>query len=218
MKLKNWTLPILVAVCYGLTGCQTTLPTNPTPPPMEKTSPKILTKETAKKGVHIMQVELKTSKGSIKLELNKDAAPKTVANFASYVTSGHYTGTIFHRVIPNFMVQGGGFDTNFEQKPAPNTVENEADNGLKNVRGSIAMARTSDPHSAGAQFFINTKDNGFLNHTSKTQQGWGYCVFGKVTEGMDVIDAIEGVKTGNRGHHQDVPVENIEILSATIVE
>ena len=173
---------------------------------------------TAKKGATTVQVELKTSKGVIKLELDKEAAPKTVANFVSYVKSGHYSGTIFHRVIADFMIQGGGFDTGFQQKPAPDTVENEADNGLKNKRGTIAMARTSDPHSAGAQFFINTKDNGFLNHSAKTQQGWGYCVFGKVTEGMDVVDAIEGVATGNRGHHQDVPKEDIEIISATIVE
>ena len=165
-----------------------------------------------------MLVELKTSKGVIKLELNEAAAPKTVANFVAYVKSGHYTGTIFHRVIPSFMVQGGGFDADFKQKSAPNTVENEADNGLKNELGTVAMARTSDPHSAGAQFFINTKDNGFLDHSSKTQQGWGYCVFGKVTEGMDVVKAIDGVATGNNGRFQDVPKEDILILEATIVE
>jgi peptidyl-prolyl cis-trans isomerase B (cyclophilin B) len=171
-----------------------------------------------KKGAKAVLVELKTSKGVIKLELNEAAAPKTVANFVSYVKSGHYNGTIFHRVIPGFMVQGGGFDADFEQKAAPNTVVNEADNGLKNEIGTVAMARTSDPHSAGAQFFVNVKNNSFLNHSSKTQSGWGYCVFGKVTEGMDVVKQIEGVATGNRGHHQDVPKEDVLLLEATIVE
>jgi peptidyl-prolyl cis-trans isomerase B (cyclophilin B) len=171
-----------------------------------------------KKGATAVLVELKTSKGVIKLELNEAAAPKTVANFVTYVKSGHYNGTVFHRVIPDFMVQGGGFDASFKQKDAPNTVENEADNGLKNELGTVAMARTSDPHSAGAQFFINVKNNGFLNHSSKTQSGWGYCVFGKVTEGMDVVKEIEGVATGNRGHHQDVPKEDVLILEATVVE
>ena len=157
---------------------------------------------------------MKTSKGDITLELDKEKAPKTVENFLTYVESGHYTGTIFHRVIGNFMIQGGGFDENMRQKPAPNTVENEAGNGLPNDLGTIAMARTSDPHSAGAQFFINTKDNAFLNHSGKNPQGWGYCVFGKVVEGMDVVKAIEAVPTGA----QDVPKESVTIIDVSVVE
>lgn len=212
MNRKRLLVTLLAAVCCGLTGCVTqqaeTIPLTQMKP-LEKP---------VKKGATTVQVELNTSKGMIKLELNKEAAPKTVENFVSYVNSGHYNGTIFHRVIDGFMIQGGGFDTDFQQKPAPNTVENEADNGLSNDRGTIAMARTSDPHSAGAQFFINVKDNSFLNHTSKTAQGWGYCVFGKVIEGMDVVDEIKGVATGNHGHYQDVPKEDIVISSATVVE
>lgn len=163
------------------------------------------------------QVRLTTSKGDITLELNAEKAPKTVANFLDYVGKGHYDSTIFHRVISNFMVQGGGFDADFNQKPAPNTVENEADNGLKNVNGAVAMARTMDPHSASAQFFINVKDNDFLNHSSKTPQGWGYAVFGQVIEGMDVVEAIKAVPTGNKMGHQDVPQENILIEKAEVV-
>jgi len=163
------------------------------------------------------QVRLTTSKGDITLELNAEKAPKTVANFLEYVKNGHYDGTIFHRVISNFMVQGGGFDADFNQKPAPNTVENEADNGLSNVNGAVAMARTMDPHSASAQFFINVKDNDFLNHSSKTPQGWGYAVFGQVIEGMDVVEEIKAVPTGNKMGHQDVPKENIVIEKAEVV-
>ena len=155
---------------------------------------------------------IKTTKGDIKLELDAEKAPNTVANFMKYVNSGHYTGTIFHRVIDNFMIQGGGFTPAMVQKNAPHTVDNEANNGLKNDRGTLAMARTSDPHSAGAQFFINVKDNDFLNFSAPTQQGWGYCVFGKVVEGMDVVDAIKGVPTG-RG---DVPNEPIIITEIQI--
>jgi peptidyl-prolyl cis-trans isomerase B (cyclophilin B) len=157
---------------------------------------------------------MKTTKGDIKIELDAEKAPKTVANFLKYVESGHYTDTIFHRVISNFMIQGGGMTANMAQKKASATVENEANNGLKNVRGSIAMARTSDPHSAGAQFFINVVDNGFLDFKAPTQQGWGYCVFGKVVEGMDVVDAIRAVPTAPG----DVPKETITIISVTVVE
>ncbi|WP_114418878.1 peptidylprolyl isomerase [Marinospirillum perlucidum] len=163
------------------------------------------------------QVRLTTNKGNITLELNAEKAPQTVANFLSYVENGHYDGTIFHRVISNFMIQGGGFDTDFNQKPAPNTVENEADNGLPNVTGAVAMARTMDPHSASAQFFINVKDNDFLNHTSKTPQGWGYAVFGQVIEGMDVVEEIKAVPTGSRMGHQDVPTEDIVIEKAEVI-
>jgi peptidyl-prolyl cis-trans isomerase B (cyclophilin B) len=162
------------------------------------------------------KVILETSKGNITIELNEEKAPATVANFIKYVNDGFYDGTIFHRVIPNFMIQGGGFMPGMVQKMTEDPVKNEADNGLSNVRGSIAMARTNDPHSATAQFFINHKDNGFLDHTAPTGQGWGYCVFGMVTDGMDVIDAIAGVATGNQGGHGDVPKDTITIEKATL--
>jgi len=157
---------------------------------------------------------MKTTKGDIKLELDAEKAPNTVANFLKYVERGHYNGTIFHRVIDNFMIQGGGFTSDMNQKTARHTVDNEANNGLKNVRGSIAMARTSDPHSAGAQFFINVVDNSFLDFKAPTAQGWGYCVFGKVVEGMDAADAIKGVATGSG----DVPKDVIEITEVTVVD
>ncbi|HMU88109.1 MAG TPA: peptidylprolyl isomerase [Agitococcus sp.] len=165
-----------------------------------------------------MKVALNTNFGRIVLELDEVNAPKTSANFVSYVKSGHYNGTIFHRVIPNFMIQGGGFEANMNQKSTKAPIENEANNGLKNDVGTIAMARTQDPHSASAQFFINTKKNDFLNHSSKTVQGWGYAVFGKVVEGMDVVTAIEKVRTGNKGYHGDVPVEPVVIETAEVVE
>lgn len=165
-----------------------------------------------------MKVALNTNFGRIVLELDEVNAPKTTANFVSYVKSGHYNCTIFHRVIPNFMIQGGGFEANMNQKSTKASIENEANNGLKNDVGTIAMARTQDPHSASAQFFINTKKNDFLNHSSKTVQGWGYAVFGKVVEGMDVVTAIEKVRTGNKGYHGDVPVEPVVIESAEVVE
>lgn len=165
-----------------------------------------------------MKVALNTNFGRIVLELDEVNAPKTSANFVSYVKNGHYNGTIFHRVIPNFMIQGGGFEANMNQKSTKASIENEANNGLKNDVGTIAMARTQDPHSASAQFFINTKKNDFLNHSSKTVQGWGYAVFGKVVEGMDVVTAIEKVRTGNKGYHGDVPVEPVVIESAEVVE
>ena len=158
-----------------------------------------------------------TTVGPMTLELDADNAPKTVENFLSYVSSGYYDGTIFHRVIDNFMVQGGGFTADMEQKATLAPIENEANNGLKNAYGTIAMARTQDPHSATAQFFINVQDNDFLNHTGENMQGWGYAVFGKVTEGEDVLDKIRCVQTGSQAGHQDVPVEPIIIESVTII-
>ena len=164
-----------------------------------------------------MKVALNTNFGRIVLDLDEVKAPKTVANFVEYVKSGHYTGTIFHRVIAGFMIQGGGFDSNMSQKSTKAPIENEANNGLKNDVGTIAMARTSDPHSASAQFFINVKNNSFLNHTGKTSQGWGYAVFGKVSEGMDIVSKIEGVRTSNKNGHGDVPVEPVIIESAEVL-
>ena len=163
-------------------------------------------------------VELHTNHGVIKLELDAEKAPKSVENFLNYVKAGHYDNTVFHRVIDGFMIQGGGFEPGMKQKPTAEPINNEANNGLKNVNGSIAMARTNDPHSATAQFFINVNDNDFLNHSSPTPQGWGYAVFGKVTEGMDVVDKIRAVRTGNRGFHQDVPMEDVIIESAEVME
>ncbi|MEY4495949.1 MAG: hypothetical protein RL744_1013 [Pseudomonadota bacterium] len=164
------------------------------------------------------KVLLKTNKGDITLTLDAAKAPKTVANFLQYVKSGHYDGTIFHRVIDNFMIQGGGMTAGLKEKTSGAQIENEANNGLKNERGTVAMARTSDPHSATAQFFINVNDNDFLNHTSPSAQGWGYAVFGKVTDGLDVVDAIRKVKTGNAGFHQDVPTEDVVIEKASVLE
>lgn len=158
-------------------------------------------------------ITIQTSLGDIVVELNQEKAPQTVENFLRYVEAKFYENTLFHRVIPNFMVQGGGFDTEFNQKNAPKRVENEADNGLNNEIGTVAMARTGDPHSASSQFFINTGDNAFLNYQSRSTQGWGYCVFGKVTSGMDVIDTISAMTTGTRMGHQDVPEEDVVIKS-----
>ena len=163
-------------------------------------------------------VIIRTTFGEIKLELDAEKAPKTVANFLDYARDGYYDGTIFHRVIDNFMIQGGGFDTNMQQKSTSEPVENEADNGLKNDFGTVAMARTMEPHSATAQFFINVKDNDFLNHSGKNMQGWGYTVFGKVIEGTEVLDKIRAVPTTSTGGHQDVPTEPVIIESVTIVE
>lgn len=165
-----------------------------------------------------MKVELKTTMGSIVLELNADKAPATVENFVTYVRDGHYDGTIFHRVIKGFMIQGGGFEPGMSQKPTRDTIKNEANNGLANNKGAIAMARTMAPHSASAQFFINAADNSFLNYTAESDQGWGYCVFGEVVDGLDVVEAIEAVATGNSGGHQDVPVEDVVLEQATVVE
>ena len=163
------------------------------------------------------QVLMTTTVGPITLELDAENAPKTVENFLSYVTDGFYNGTIFHRVIDNFMIQGGGFCADMEQKETKEPVENEANNGLKNDRGTIAMARTQDPHSATAQFFINVQDNDFLNHTAENIQGWGYAVFGKVTDGEDVLDKIRCVQTGSQMGHQDVPMEPIIIETIALI-
>ena len=162
------------------------------------------------------KINIETTKGKIVLQLNSEKAPVTVSNFLEYVKSGHYDGTVFHRVIQNFMIQGGGFTADMRQKAVNDPIKNEADNGLKNDRGTIAMARTPNPHSATAQFFINTVDNSFLNHKSKDMNGWGYAVFGKVIEGMGVVDTIASVKTGIKGGHRDVPVEPVVILKATV--
>jgi peptidyl-prolyl cis-trans isomerase B (cyclophilin B) len=164
------------------------------------------------------RVALETDKGKIVIELYPDQAPKTVQNFLDYVDAGHYNSTIFHRVISSFMIQGGGMTASMKEKPTKAPIKNEADNGLKNRRGAIAMARTQVPDSATAQFFINTVDNDFLNFKSKTPQGWGYAVFGQVVEGLDVVDAIAKVKTTNRGGHQDVPVDTVMILKAERVK
>ena len=163
-------------------------------------------------------VKLQTNFGPIMIALDEEHAPETVANFLAYVNSGFYNNTIFHRVIDGFMIQGGGFDRSMKQKPTKDTIKNEADNGLKNEPYTIAMARTSDPHSATAQFFINVADNTFLNHTAPTAQGWGYAVFGRVVEGEDVIDRIRKVRTGNRGMHQDVPLDDVIIEQAEEVQ
>ena len=164
------------------------------------------------------KIEMETSKGKMVIELFPDQAPETVKNFLNYVETKYYDGTIFHRVIPKFMIQGGGFTSDMKQKSAGAPIKNEADNGLKNDRGTIAMARTGDPHSATAQFFINSVNNDFLNHKSKTQQGWGYVVFGKVIAGIDVIDAISASKTVTRGRFRDVPAETVEIISARVLK
>jgi peptidyl-prolyl cis-trans isomerase B (cyclophilin B) len=170
---------------------------------MQETDPRIL---------------LSTSLGDITVELDQQKAPATSDNFLAYVASGHYDGTVFHRVIPGFMIQGGGFTEDMHQKPANSPIGNEADNGLKNDRGTIAMARTSDPHSATSQFFINLADNDFLNHRAKNAQGWGYAVFGRVVEGFEVVDAIAQVPTGTSGPHSDVPKEPVVIDRISLVE
>ncbi len=163
-------------------------------------------------------IKLHTNHGVITLELFEDKAPQTAANFKEYVKNGHYDGTIFHRVISNFMIQGGGFEPDMKQKSVGTPIKNEASKALSNKVGTIAMARTNDPHSATAQFFINVKDNDFLDHSSPTPQGWGYAVFGQVTEGMDVVESIKAVATGSRAGHQDVPKEDVIIEKAEIVE
>jgi len=163
-------------------------------------------------------VIIRTTYGDITLELDADKAPATVENFLAYAREGFYDGTIFHRVIDNFMIQGGGMDADMRQKKTKAPIQNEADNGLKNDFGTIAMARTNDPHSATAQFFINVRDNDFLNHSGKNPQGWGYAVFGRVTEGSEVLDKIRGVKTTSRGGHQDVPVDAVIIETVEVTE
>ena len=163
-------------------------------------------------------IRLQTSLGPITLELDRERAPKTASNFESYVRKGFYDGTVFHRVINGFMIQGGGFEPGMKQKRTRAPVKNEAANGLKNKAYTVAMARTSDPHSATAQFFINVKDNDFLDHTAPTPQGWGYCVFGRVTAGQDVVDRIKAVRTGSRPPHQDVPQDDVVIERAELAE
>lgn len=170
------------------------------------------------KGADMVKVTMETSKGVITMELDRENAPVSVENFVTYARAGHYDGTVFHRVIPGFMIQGGGFDTDMKQKDTNPSIKIEADNGLKNTKGTVAMARTSDPNSATSQFFINVADNAFLDHTAPTQQGWGYAVFGKVTDGMDVVTSIEKVKTGNKYGQSDVPLMEIVIQKVTIEE
>lgn len=165
-----------------------------------------------------MQVLLNTNHGDITIKLFKDDAPATVENFLSYVQKGFYDNTIFHRIIDGFMIQGGGFEPGMEQKTTDEPIKNEANNGLSNKRGTLAMARTNDPHSATAQFFINVKDNDFLDFQAESMHGWGYCVFGEVAEGMDVVEKIKAVETGSAGFHQDVPVDDVIIQKATVVE
>ena len=166
----------------------------------------------------MVKVTMETNKGVITMELDRENAPVSVENFVTYARAGHYDGTVFHRVIPGFMIQGGGFDTDMKQKATNPPIKIEADNGLKNTRGTVAMARTSDPNSATSQFFINVVDNAFLDHTSPTQQGWGYAVFGKVTDGMDVVTSIEKVQTGNKNGQSDVPLMEVVIQKVTIEE
>lgn len=163
-------------------------------------------------------IRMTTTMGIIDIELDFDKAPKSAANFEQYVKDGHFDGTIFHRVINNFMIQGGGMLPDMSQKKTRAPIENEANNGLKNVKGTLAMARTNDPHSASSQFFINVADNAFLDHTSPTPQGWGYAVFGKVVNGMDVVEKIKGVKTTSRAGHQDVPADDIIIEKAEVID
>jgi peptidyl-prolyl cis-trans isomerase B (cyclophilin B) len=163
------------------------------------------------------QIDIETSKGTVRIELDEVKAPISSKNFLEYVDAGHYNGTVFHRVIPGFMIQGGGFEPGMKQKPTNATITNEANNGLKNNRYTLAMARTSAPHSASSQFFINATDNNFLNFTAETASGWGYAVFAKVVSGNDVVDAIEKVKTGSKGGHGDVPLEDVTIVRASRV-
>ena len=191
---------IVITACLAIVACK---PSQNTDKDMETKSKNAI-------------VKLKTSEGDITIELNGDKAPITAENFLKYIEEGFYDDTIFHRVIPNFMIQGGGFNADMQQKQAHPNIKNEADNGLKNDRGTIAMARTPDPDSASSQFFINLKNNDFLNFKDKSMQGWGYCVFGKVISGMEVVDKIATVKTGAKKGHQDVPTQTIRIEKATI--
>ena len=211
--MKRFSL-LFLAFFVLITGCNSNTET-----PVAKPAAASTNSQTSGVKKSMINVKMETSSGTIMLELDAEKAPLTVANIEAYVRDGFYDGLVFHRVIPNFMVQGGGFNSNMTEKSdkrAP--VKNEANNGLKNDRGTLAMARTNDPHSASSQFFINLKDNDFLNHTSESGSGWGYAVFGKVSEGMDIVDLIAAVKTGQNGPHGDVPLEAITITSATIVE
>jgi cyclophilin family peptidyl-prolyl cis-trans isomerase len=193
-------LPLLAALAFTFAG--STGSTQAQETPVSDTPP--------------VKVVMETSKGTIEIELDAAKAPGSVANFVQYVKKGHFDGTIFHRVIPGFMIQGGGFTADMNQKSTDAPIQNEAKNGLKNARGTLAMARTSNPHSASSQFFINLKDNGFLDYPG--QDGWGYCVFGKVTKGLEVMDAIAAVPTTTKGGHQNVPVEAVTITSAKVSE
>lgn len=207
------TMNITMNFAYAATNQTTTKNTKQTIKPITKQPTK-----QSKTGAKNMTVEMKTNHGTIVLELDAEKAPATVANFVQYAKDGFFNGTIFHRVIPGFMIQGGGFEPGMRQKSTSKPIKNEADNGLKNDIGTIAMARTSDPDSATSQFFINVKNNASLDHTAPAGSGWGYCVFGKVTEGLDVVQAIEKVKTTSKSGHQDVPVDDVIIESVTIVE
>lgn len=208
---------VLLSAFFAI-GCQTTEPSADTSKEALSAAPAPVTKAVVAQPVEMNRVVLKTSLGDITIELDAEKAPLTVANFKQYVADGFYANTIFHRVIPGFMVQGGGFDTTFLQKPTRAEIKNEAANGLKNVRGTIAMARTPNPHSASSQFFINLVDNPALDYRAPNMQGYGYCVFGKVVNGMEVVDAIAKVTTGMRNGHRDVPVANIVIYSATLAK
>lgn len=209
------TIPAILLIYFIVVGGNNG-PTPSSPPEITSTPPPSELTVTDINKEHSM-ILMQTTLGPIKIELDHENAPISAANFQSLVEKGFYDGLIFHRVIDNFMIQGGGMNANMEEKREGGSIQNEADNGLKNVRGSLAMARTSDPHSAGAQFFINLSDNAFLDHTSKDMQGWGYAVFGKVSEGMDVVDQIRAAETGDKGGHQDVPLETITIESATVL-
>ena len=210
---SNQLLVAFVTFFMLLTGCNAQEPA--------KTEKKAESKTEMKTGEKMSAnpiIKMETSKGTMTIELDAEKAPLSAANFVSYVEDGFYDGLIFHRVIPGFMVQGGGMNPDMSEKPNKAPIKNEANNGLKNLRGTLAMARTNDPHSATSQFFINLKDNGFLDHTSESPAGWGYAVFGKVTDGIEVIDEIEKVKTGNHGPHGDVPLEPVTIIKATVVK
>jgi len=198
---------VILAVVAVLATTKTTDPSKPTKTVIKPAST----------GTKTMNISMKTNHGTIILELYPEKAPITVKNFVSYIEDGFFNGTIFHRVIPGFMIQGGGFVPGMTQKETKANIKNEADNGLSNDIGTIAMARTPDPDSASSQFFINAKDNGFLNYSAPTAQGWGYCVFGKVTEGMDIVQNIEKTATSSSGGHQDVPVEDVIIEEVTII-
>ena len=204
LEIRAWRAKLPSLADYSQTGCG-------------RQSPE--THEFLERVPIMTQVKLTTNHGDIVLELNAEKAPLTVANFVEYVKAGHYENTVFHRVIGNFMIQGGGFEPGMkEKKDKLPSIQNEADNGLPNEKYSVAMARTMEPHSASAQFFINVADNSFLNHSSKTTQGWGYAVFGKVVEGTDVVDKIKGVSTTSKAGHQDVPAEDVIIEKAEIIE
>ena len=210
---SNQLLVAFVTFFMLLTGCNAQEPAKTEKETESKTEMKTGEKMSANP-----IIKMETSKGTMTIELDAEKAPLSAANFVSYVEDGFYDGLIFHRVIPGFMVQGGGMNPDMSEKPNKAPIKNEANNGLKNLRGTLAMARTNDPHSATSQFFINLKDNGFLDHTSESPAGWGYAVFGKVTDGIEVIDEIEKVKTGNHGPHGDVPLEPVTIIKATVVK